>query len=114
MGEAQAMKRALAMTITIGLLAALAACSAASPEAGRQKSAVCVTCHGPEGNSADPQFPRLAGQYEDYLARALMDYKSGARKNAVMSSFVAQLSEQDMRDLAAFYARQRRGVYDKR
>ena len=108
------MNSALTTTIMTGLLVVLTACSAADPQAGRQKSALCVTCHGPDGNSTDPQFPRLAGQYEDYLARALMDYKSGARKNPVMSGIVAQLSAQDMRDLAAFYARQHAGVYDKR
>lgn len=111
---AELMKRALAMAVMIGLPLALGACSSADPQAGRQKAAACVTCHGPDGNSTDPQFPRLAGQYEDYLARALLDYKSGARKNAVMSGIVAQLSAQDMHDLAAFYARQRGGVYDKR
>lgn len=114
MRGARPMKSTLTTTIMTVLFVALAACSSANPEAGRQKSAVCVTCHGPDGNSTDPQFPRLAGQYEDYLARALMDYQSGARKNPIMSGFVAQLSAQDMRDLAAFYARQRAGVYDKR
>lgn len=74
--------------------------------AGQQKSATCTACHGPDGNSSDPQFPRLAGQHADYLERALMDYQSGARKNAIMSGFAAGLSKQDMADLAAYYAQQ--------
>jgi cytochrome c553 len=66
----------------------------------------CQACHGTDGNSADPQYPRLAGQYADYLVRALLDYKSGARNNAIMSGFAAGLSEQDMKNLAAWFASQ--------
>jgi len=76
-------------------------------EAGRQKSQVCQACHGPDGNgTGDGQYPRLAGQYADYLLKSLQDYKSGARDNAIMAGFVATLSNQDMKDLAAFYAAQ--------
>ena len=75
--------------------------------AGKEKSAACVACHGPEGNSPTPQFPRLAGQYADYLNRALLDYKSGSRVNPIMAGTVAALSEQDMADLAAFFASQK-------
>ena len=64
----------------------------------------CQACHGADGNSADPQYPRLAGQHADYLVRALSDYKSGARSNPIMSGFAAGLSEQDMKDLAAWFA----------
>ncbi len=66
----------------------------------------CQACHGADGNSTDPQYPRLAGQYADYLVRALTDYKSGARNNAIMSGFAAGLSEQDMENLAAWFASQ--------
>ena len=75
-------------------------------DAGQKKSETCQACHGPDGNSPDPNFPRLAGQYEDYLTKALHDYKSGERKNAIMNGIVAALSEQDIADLAAFYASQ--------
>lgn len=71
---------------------------------------VCATCHGPDGNSANPIYPRLAGQYPDYLVKALKDYKSGARKNPIMSGFVANLSQADMEDLAAHFSRQQRGL----
>jgi cytochrome c553 len=66
----------------------------------------CQACHGADGNSADPQYPRLAGQYADYLVRALSDYKSGARNNAIMSGFAAGLSEQDMENLGAWFSTQ--------
>jgi cytochrome c553 len=77
------------------------------PAAGGKKSQVCQSCHGPDGNSANPAFPRLAGQQADYLAKALDDYKSGARKNAVMRGFAAPLSPQDMADLAAYFSNQK-------
>ena len=61
---------------------------AANPEAGKAKAAeVCAACHGADGNSASPDFPRLAGQHRDYLAKALRDYKSGLRKNPIMAGF---------------------------
>ena len=74
---------------------------------------VCAACHGADGNSTDPQFPRLAGQYEDYLVRALTDYRSGQRRNPIMSGFAAGLSDTDIANLAAYFARQKNGVYDK-
>lgn len=76
-------------------------------EAGRQKAQVCQACHGPDGNgTGDPQYPRLAGQHADYLLKALRDYKSGARENAIMAGFVASLESKDLEDLSAFYAAQ--------
>ena len=76
------------------------------PAAGEQKSQACAACHGPQGNSANAAFPRLAGQYADYLLHALRAYQSGDRENAVMAGQVKELSEQDMEDLAAFFASQ--------
>lgn len=74
--------------------------------AGKDKSTTCAACHGPDGNSPTPDFPRLAGQHEDYLLRALHDYKLGNRKNPIMQGQVANLGEQDMADLAAWFASQ--------
>ncbi len=79
---------------------------AADGTAGREKAKVCAACHGENGISAAADFPKLAGQHYDYLARALYDYKSGARKNAIMAAQVANLSKRDMDDLAAYYASQ--------
>ncbi len=75
--------------------------------AGKAKSAVCASCHGPDGVSPQPNFPIIAGQYQDYIVRALKDYKSGERENAIMKGFVANLSEQDMKDLAAYFYSQK-------
>lgn len=74
--------------------------------AGKEKSALCVACHAEDGNSTDPQYPRLAGQYADYLERALLDYRSGARKNPIMAGFAGGLSDADIANLAAYYSRQ--------
>lgn len=80
---------------------------AGDPEAGKEKSKTCAACHGPDGNSPSPEFPKLAGQNYDYLMKALKDYKSGARKNPIMAPQAANLSQRDIADLAAFYSRQR-------
>ena len=88
---------------------AFAAGDAAS---GKQKSQTCAACHGPDGNSpTGPDFPRLAGQYYDYLLKALLDYKSGARKNPIMGGQVGSLTSQDMADLAAFYSSQKGSLH---
>ena len=74
--------------------------------AGKAKAAVCAACHGLDGNAQDPQYPKLAGQHERYIARHLALFKSGERENAIMLGFAALLSPQDMRDIGAFYASQ--------
>lgn len=76
----------------------------ADAAAGAEKAKPCAACHGADFNtpiSAD--IPLLAGQYADYLARALTDYKSGARKNPVMGGQASALSAQDIQDLAAYF-----------
>lgn len=79
---------------------------AANPAAGKEKSKTCAACHGPDGNSAAPDFPRIAGQHYDYLVKALSDYKAGERKNAIMAPQAANLSKRDIEDLAAYFSRQ--------
>ena len=86
---------------------------AADPLLGKEKSTVCAACHGADGNSPSPEFPRIGGQHEDYLLQALLAYKSGKRKNPIMAAQVESLSEADMADLAAWYAAQK-GLYVKR
>ena len=73
---------------------------------GQTKAEVCAACHGADGNSTSPEFPKLAGQHADYIVRALTDYQTGKRANAIMQGFVANLSPQDMRDLAAYFTSQ--------
>ena len=74
---------------------------------GKQKAAPCAACHGADGDKTiDGQYPRIAGQYADYLKRTLQDYRSGARKNAIMAGFATTLSDQDIDDLAAYFSAQ--------
>ena len=90
------------------LIMALPATSfAGDPQAGKAKSATCAACHGPDGNSQIPQNPSLAGQYEDYLVHSLKEYKSGERKNPIMGGMAAALSDEDIADLAAWFASQK-------
>lgn len=95
------------IALSFALFAGAPVEAAGKPEAGKAKSAVCAGCHGADGNSTNAMFPKLAGQHEDYLYQALKDYKAGKRKNPIMNGQAATLSDQDMRDLAAFYARQK-------
>jgi cytochrome c553 len=101
----------LGACVTAALL--LSACNSGDPVAGKQKSVVCQSCHGVDGNSTNPQFPRLAGQYPDYLMQALAEYKSGERKNPIMSGFAATLSQQDIADIAAYFASQKAVLFVK-
>jgi cytochrome c553 len=95
--------------LTAWCVIALASGGALASEsaAGKEKSKVCAACHGPEGNSASAEFPRLAGQHYDYLVKALKDYRSGARKNPIMAPQAAKLSDRDIADLADFYSEKR-------
>jgi cytochrome c553 len=74
-----------------------------SPDAAQ----TCVACHGTDGVSITPMYPTLAGQHADYLARALLDYKEGTRKNPIMANFAQQLSREQIEQLATYYARQK-------
>ena len=77
-----------------------------SEQAGAPKAAVCFSCHGPNGNSANPVWPRLAGQNAVYIAEQLHLFKSGVRKNPVMQPMAAGLSDQDIDNLAVYFAAQ--------
>ena len=85
-------------------------------DTGKAKAAqVCAACHGAEGNKpVDPTQPILAGQYYDYLVRALTDYKTGRRNNPIMKGFAAQLSKKDIEDLAAWFSSQKSSLHDQR
>ena len=79
--------------------------AAADVANGKKKAQeVCAACHNMDGVSTVPDYPKLAGQYPDYLAKALRDYKSGARKNPIMAGMAAGLSQKDIDDLAEYYA----------
>lgn len=80
--------------------------AAGDAAAGQQRAAACAACHGPDGNSASGQFPKLAGQNAGYIVKQLQDFKSGARKNPIMAGMAAGLSEQDMQNVAAWFSSQ--------
>jgi cytochrome c553 len=102
----------MSMTRLILLLVAVCAAPLAaakgSAEAGAAKAATCVACHGPNGNSANPLWPSLAGQNAAYIVGQLKHFKTNARinSNGVMTGLAGPLSDQDMQDLAAFFSAQ--------
>ena len=81
---------------------------AADPAAGEAKAALCVACHGPAGNSANPEWPKLAGQHAKYTAKQIRDFMAGVtRSDELMAPMIAGLSDQDIEDISAYYAIQR-------
>lgn len=84
--------------------------AAGDATAGQAKAAVCGACHGADGNSMVPNFPKLAGQGQAYLVKQMQDIKSGARQVPEMAGITPGLSDQDMADLAAYYAGQKAQV----
>ena len=109
------MNRLLAALIAIAFVPAVSH-ARGNAEAGKAKAAqVCAACHGPDGNKPSaPDQPVLAGQYEDYLVKALSDYKSDKRKNPIMKGFASQLSKKDMEDLAAWFSSQKSSLHNQR
>ena len=102
------------MKYTTQALVAMAALALASLayagdiEAGKKKAAeVCAACHGPDGNSPVPDFPRLAGQHADYMISTLKKYKNGKRANPIMMGLAATLSDEDIKNVAAYFAAQK-------
>ncbi len=77
---------------------------AGDARAGRQKITTCQACHGLDGLSKNPESPNLAGQVESYLARSLEAYRSGERKNDAMNIVAKDLTDEDIADVAAYYA----------
>lgn len=98
-------KMLLSLALIMGIVVA-PGYAAGDAAAGKAKSATCVGCHGVDGNSPAPTFPKLAGQHAGYLYKQLQDYKQGQRVNPTMAAMVANLSDTDMQDLAAYYAQQ--------
>jgi len=91
------------LLVALLALASLPAYAGGDAGAGAQKSKACAACHGANFDTPiSSDIPRLAGQHEDYLARALSDYKSGARKNPIMDGQAGALSAQDILDIAAY------------
>ena len=92
-------------TALLCVAASFNALAAGDPVAGKAKAAVCASCHGPDGNSVNPEWPKLAGQHDGYTAKQIRDFKAGAaRSNALMAPMIAGLSDRDIDDIAAYYA----------
>ena len=97
--------RVVLLIASFGLVSPFA--GAADLAAGQAKvKEICQACHGLDGNSATPDYPKLGGQHPDYLAKALRDYKSGLRKNPIMAGFAGALTARDIDNLSAYYASQ--------
>ena len=104
MGCQAIMKRLWILSITIsGAIVSNSAMAVGSVEAGASKAVVCQACHGANGNSANPEWPSLAGIGADYIAEQLKNFKEGKRTNPVMMPNVANLSADDMADLGAYF-----------
>ncbi len=101
-------KTIVSLLLALGLVGAAQA--AGDPAAGQAKAVVCGACHGVDGNSALANFPKLAGQGERYLLKQMQDIKSGARPVVEMTGMLEPLSEQDMADVAAYFASQKISV----
>ncbi len=103
------MKRPMTLVALLGAALVYAsgpAVAAGDPAAGKKKAAACASCHGPDGNSPNPEWPKLASQHARYIVKQLKDFKEGRRKNSLMSPMAAPLSDQDREDLAAYFASQ--------
>ncbi len=103
----------LCLLLGMSYLLTGAAVAQGDAEAGKEKAATCAACHGPDGNSVIEANPKLAGQHPNYLVKQLKEFKLASqtggeegRNNAVMNGMAAPLSEQDMKDIAAYYASQ--------
>lgn len=96
------MKKLAIATLSIGMLFNTQSFAIEAPA----KAATCVGCHGADGNSVVPNFPNLAGQHANYLEKQLKDFRDGFRKDATMVPFAKGLTDQEIKDLAAFYASQ--------
>jgi len=105
------MKKLISLVALMAFVgAAGSVATAGSTAAGKTKSAACAACHGVDGNSAAPNFPKIAGMDAEYTVKQLADFKSGARKDPLMAGMVAGLSKRDMEDLAAYYSSQKRST----
>lgn len=102
------MTRTIAIALGAGLMVvSLSGHAAGDAAAGAGKAQTCAACHGPDGNSTNPLWPKLAGQHEAYMVKQLKDFKSGGRKDPVMAPMAIPLSDQDMEDVSAYYAAQK-------
>lgn len=96
----------IAVTISLLALMPIASCAKGNAADGKNKSTTCHACHGETGIATQAIYPNLGGQYQDYLSKALHDYRDGRRTNPLMSGFAANLTDDDIEDISAWYASQ--------
>ena len=101
-------KLLVSLLLTLGVTGV--AHAAGDATAGQTKAAVCGACHGPDGNSAAPNFPKLAGQGERYLLKQMQDIKGGKRTVIEMTGLLNNLSDQDLADIAAYFSSQKGSI----
>lgn len=100
------MKHLMQIAVTLLLLISIPAFAVGDAADGQAKSAICAACHGADGNSTVPNWPKLAGQHEAYMVHQLNLIQSGARPVPEMTGIVAGMSEQDFADISAYFASQ--------
>jgi len=100
------MKTSQKFCLILSLVFASSMLNAADINAGKEKSEICSGCHGVTGTSVAPMFPNLAGQKEGYIKKALKDFRAGNRKNPFMDPVAAELTDEDIDDLAAYFSKQ--------
>ena len=97
-------------TLVAALLLTGVVQAAGNADAGKTKSATCMACHGADGNSLNPVWPKLAGQHAQYITKQLKEFKGGTRTDPMMAPMAAPLSDEDMADLAAYFSSQKRSA----
>lgn len=98
------MKKILVLAALVAGVSAFGTAIAGDAAAGKAKAAVCAACHGPAGISANPLWPNIAGQKDQYMIKQLKAFKSGDRKDPLMSGQAAALSDADIENLAAYFS----------
>lgn len=101
------MVRVCVTVIALGCAVAAAPALAGDAAAGKAKAVVCSACHGVDGNSVNPLWPKLAGQHAAYMTKQMKAFRSGERKDPVMAPMAMPLSDADIEDISAFYASQK-------
>ena len=104
--------RATALVVTIAFAASAAASPHGNAAAGKKKAGTCAACHGDGNKTLNDTYPKLAGQYPEYLSKAMHEYKSGKRKNAIMGGMAKPLSDQDIADLSAYFSSLKPEIHD--
>ena len=104
--------RATALVLTLAFAASALASPTGNAAAGKKKAGTCAACHGDGNKTLNDTYPKLAGQYPEYLSKAMHEYKSGKRKNAIMGAQAQTLSEQDIADLSAYFGSLKPQLHD--